>query len=158
MWRDNTFLFTACTGSTAAAFGGVTTSAGTYLAKDKISDTDRQMFGGVQLLMTDKVSFLKDSELAKMMNHLQNLGDSHLPFGGYNIVFGEDFQQLKPVNVSDSQILRHPSSSGKFEQHVNCAIILDSIHHFQDDKRYGEILKRLCSGDLTEEDIEWINV
>ena len=41
MWKDNTFLFTAYTGSAAAAFGGLTTSVATYLAKDKINDTDR---------------------------------------------------------------------------------------------------------------------
>ena len=41
MWRDNTFLFTAYTGSAAAASGRVAKSAGTYLAKDKINDIDR---------------------------------------------------------------------------------------------------------------------
>ena len=46
------------------------------------------MFEGVRILVVDEVSFLKDSELDKMMKHLQHLGDSHLPFGGYNIVFG----------------------------------------------------------------------
>ena len=113
MWRDNTFLFAAYTGSAAAAFGGLTTLAATCLTKDKINDTDRQMFDGVQILVVDKVSFLKTSELTTMMNHLQNLGDSHLPFGGYNIVFVGDFQKLKPVNVKDSQILWYPSSSEK---------------------------------------------
>ena len=33
MWRDNTFLFTAYTGSAAAAFGGLTTSSATFLGK-----------------------------------------------------------------------------------------------------------------------------
>ena len=31
------------------------------------------------------------------------------------------------------------------------------MHRFRDDKRYGEMLKRLCTGDLTKEDIAWIN-
>ena len=44
------------------------------------------MFEGVRILVVDEVSFLRDLELDKMMKHLQNLGDSHLPFGGYNIV------------------------------------------------------------------------
>ena len=46
------------------------------------------MFEGVRILVIDEVSFLKDSELQTMMKHLQNIGDSHKPFGGYNIVLG----------------------------------------------------------------------
>ena len=157
MWEDNTFLFTAYTGSAAAAFGGLTTSSATYLSKTKINDSDRQRFEGVRILVIDEVSFLKDFELKRLMEHLQNIGDSHKPFGGYNIIFGGDFQQMKPVNVPDSEILWHPSSSGKFEQVVNCAIILEGIHRFKDNRRYGEMLKRLCSGELTEEDIDWVN-
>ena len=33
MWQDNTFLFTAYTGSAAAAFGGLTTSSATFISK-----------------------------------------------------------------------------------------------------------------------------
>ena len=157
MWKENTFFFTAYTGSAAAAFGGLTTSSGIYLNKDDLTDTDRQMFEGVRILVIDEVSFLKDSELKTMMKHLQNIGDSHKPFGGYNIVFGGDFQQMKPVNVSDNEILWHPSSSKRFEQHVNCVIILEGMHRFRDDRRYGDMLKRLCAGELTEDDIKWIN-
>ena len=91
MWKDNTFLFTAYTGSAAAAFGGLTTSAATFLSKDTLSDSDRQEFEGVRILVVDEVSFLKDTELNKMQQHLQNLGDPHRPFGGYNIVFSGDF-------------------------------------------------------------------
>ena len=41
---------------------------------------------------------------------------------------------MKPANVSDNEILWHPSSSKRFEQHVNCV-----------------------TGELTEDDIKWIN-
>ena len=64
---------------------------------------------------------------------------------------------MKPVNVSDNEILWHPSSSKRFEQHVNCVIILEGMHRFRDDRRYGDMLKRLCAGELTEDDIKWIN-
>ena len=64
---------------------------------------------------------------------------------------------MKPANVSDNEILWHPSSSKRFEQHVNCVIILESMHRFRDDRRYGDMLKRLCAGELTEDDIKWIN-
>ena len=86
MWRDNTFLFTAYTGSAAAAFGGLTTSSATFLGKRNLSDDDRQTFEGVRILVIDEVSFLKDPELDKLMKNLQKLGDPHLPFGGYKVV------------------------------------------------------------------------
>ena len=103
------------------------------------------MFEGVRMLVVDEVSFLKDSELKTMMTHLQNIGDPRKPFGGYNIFFGGDFQQMKPVNVTDNEILWHPSSSQKIEQHINCAIILEGMHRFRDDQRYGDMLKHLCA-------------
>ena len=31
------------------------------------------------------------------------------------------------------------------------------MHRFQDDQRYGDVLKRVCAGELTKEDIKWIN-
>ena len=68
-WQDNTFLFTAYTGSAAAAFGGLTTSSATFLGKRNLSDDDRQTFEGVRILVIDEVSFLKDSELDKLMKN-----------------------------------------------------------------------------------------
>ena len=65
MWEDNTFFFTAYTGSAAAAFGGLTTSTGTYLQKKNITDADRDKFRGVRIIIVDEVSFLKRSELEK---------------------------------------------------------------------------------------------
>ena len=75
MWNDNTFLFTAYMRSAAAAFGGLTTSASTFLSKDKLCDSGRQAFEGVRILAVEEVSFLKDTELKKMQRHLQNIGD-----------------------------------------------------------------------------------
>ena len=157
MSKDNTFLFTAYTGSIATAFGGLTTSAATFMSKPKLTNSDRQVFGGVRILVVDEVYFLKDAELKKMQQHLQNIGDPRSPLGGYTIVFSGDFQQTKPVKVPDSQILWHPASSGFFEHIVNCAVILEGMHCFRDDRRYREMLKRLCTVDLTKEDIVWIN-
>ena len=157
MWEDNTFLFTAYTGSAAAAFGGLTTCTATYLLKPKITDEHRDKFRGVRIIILDEVSFLKTSELNKLMENLQDLGDTHSPFGGYNIVFGGDFQQLKPIRVKDNDILWHPSSGGDFERNLNCAIVLEGTHRFRDDQWYGNMLKRICTGQITQEDIDKIN-
>ena len=99
----------------------------------------------------------KRSELEKMMSNLQDLGDPHSPFGGYNIVFGGDFQQLKPLKISDSDLLWHPSSGQKFQNNPNCAIVLEGTHRFRDDRWYGDMLKRICTGSLTQNDVDRIN-
>ncbi len=36
-------------------------------------------------------------------------------------------------------------------------IILDNKHHFKEDPEYGQMLKRMWSGDLTKEDRKRIN-
>jgi hypothetical protein len=157
MWKDNTFLFTAYTGSAAAAFGGLTTSSAKFLNKRNITNNDRHMFEGVCILMIDEVSFLTDSELKKLDQNLKKIGDPRKPFGRYIIVFGGDFQQMNPVGVKDAKILWHPSSSCHFENSINCAVILDGMHRFKDNMPYGEKVKHLCTNELTEEDIENIN-
>lgn len=157
MWNDNTFLFTAYTGSAAAAFGGLTTSSATFLNKRTITDEDRKMYEGVRILIIDEVSFLKDSELLKLDRNLKKVGDPYKPFGGISIVFGGDFQQIEPVGVKSKEILWSPSSSRHFENNLNCAIVLDGIHRFKDDPKYGNMLKKLCAGNFEQEDIDWIN-
>ena len=72
-------------------------------------------------------------------------------------MFGGDFQQLKPIRVKGSDILWHPSSGGDFERNLNCAIVLEGTHRFRDNRWYGNMLKRICSGQITQEDIDKIN-
>ena len=73
MWNDNTFYFTAYTGSAAAAFGGITTCKATFLNKRSINDEDRKTFQGVRILIIDEVSFLTDAQLLKMDRILKKL-------------------------------------------------------------------------------------
>ena len=157
MWNDNTFMFTAYTGSAAAAFGGQTTVSATYLSKEMISDDDRKAFEGVRTIIIDEVSFLKDTELKKLSYNLQKIGDSSKVYGGYNIIFAGDFQQNEPVRMKEREKLWHQSSSRLFEDNINCCIILDGLHRFKDDEEYGRILQRLCRGKLTQDDVDRIN-
>lgn len=161
MWADNTFLFTAYTGSAAAAFGGVTTVKATYIAKQgstpHLSADEEKAFEGVRILIIDEVSFLKDDELLKLDRTLQRIGNNRQPFGGYSIIFAGDFQQNEPIQMKASQKLWHPTSSRHFENNINCAIILDGLHRFKDDEAYGRILQRLCRGEMTQDDVDKIN-
>ena len=161
MWADDTFLFTAYTGSAAAAFGGLTTVKATYIGKKgdtpKLTFEEERAFEGVRILIIDEVSFLSDAELLKLDRILQRIGDRSKPFGGYSIIFSGDFQQNEPVRMKNSQKLWHPTSSRHFENNINCAIILDGIHRFRDDEAYGRILQRLCRGEMTQDDVDLIN-
>jgi hypothetical protein len=40
---------------------------------------------------------------------------------------------------------------------MNAVIILDNEHHFKEDPEYGQMLKRMWSGDLTKDDQMRIN-
>jgi len=127
------------------------------LSKKTISDDDRRVFKGVRTLIIDEVSFLKERELIKLDSNLQKIGDNRQPFGGYNIIFAGDFQQNEPVKMKDKEKLWHPSSSRHFENTINCCIILDGMHRFKDDERYGRILQKLCRGELEQADVDAIN-
>ena len=61
------------------------------------------MFEGVHILpIIDEVSFLSDSELMKQDEKLKKIGDPYKVFGGYSIVFGGDFQQIKLAGVKNN--------------------------------------------------------
>lgn len=42
---------------------------------------------------------MKDSELKTLNRNLKHIGDARKSFGGFSILFGGDFQQLKLVKV-----------------------------------------------------------
>ena len=161
MWGDNTFLFTAYTGSAAAAFGGLTTVKATYIGRQgnppKLTDEEMDAFGCVRILIIDEISFLKESELLKLDNTLKKIGERNKAFGGFNVIFSGDFQQNEPVRMPELQKLWHPNSTRHFENNLNCAIILDGIHRFKDDEEYGHILQRLCRGEMREADVAKLN-
>ena len=158
MWNEDTFLFTAYTGSAAAAFGGCTTAKITHYLKASITDETRLALPQVRILIIDEISFMMVDDLRKLEKTLRTrIGDPTKPFGGFNIVFLWNFQQLKPIQATNEHLLWHPASKGFFEKFINCAIVLDGMHQFKDDIQYGKLLKRLCNGTLTEEDINLLN-
>ena len=117
MWNEDTYLFTAYTGSAAAAFGGRTTTRSTHYLKRNIDDKMRLALLQVRILIIDEISFMKVHELRLLEKTLrERIGDPTKPFGGFNIVFCGDFQQLRPVGVENEDILWHPDSKGYFEK------------------------------------------
>ena len=107
-WDDNTFLFTATTGSAASLFGGRTIHDAAFLigAEKNISRKKREEWQRVRILIIDGISFFTRKNLKKLDRHLKNiLGRQDKPFGGLHIVFSGDFHQLRPVKCEQHGIL-----------------------------------------------------
>jgi hypothetical protein len=68
------------------------------------------------------------------------------------MIFAGDFRQLEPVGANDTELLISSLSSQHWENCINAVIILDNEHCFKDDPKYGQMLKRMWSGDLTKDD------
>ena len=158
MWSDKTFIFTAYTGSAASLFGGVTISKAAFLNQRKqLSVDDRNEWKDVQILVIDEVSFMSETILKTLDRKLQELKDRTKPFGGFTIIFAGDFRQLEPVGANDTELLFSSLSSQHWENCINAVIILDNDHRFKEDPEYGQMLKRMWSGDLTKDDQMRIN-
>jgi hypothetical protein len=73
------------------------------------------------------------------------------------IIFAEDFRQLEPIGVNETELLFSSLSSQHWENCINAVIILDNDLQFKEDPKYGQMLKRMWSGDLSKEDCKRIN-
>jgi hypothetical protein len=100
--------------------------------------------------MSDTIFKTLDTKLKEIKNRTQ-------PFGGLSIIFAGDFRQLEPIGVNDTELLFSSLSSKHWENCINAVIILDNEHRFKEDPEYGQMLKRMWSGDLTKQDRMRIN-
>ena len=155
MWYDETFLFTACSGSAAAIFGGITIHSAAVL-NGKVTDKARKTWQKVDIVMIDEISYFSDNDFKKLDRKLKDLkGVPNKPFGGQSIIFSGDFRQFEAILAK--HLLYHRNGSQLWENSINCVIILENIHRFKDDPEYGEMLTRLWRDDLTQADREKIN-
>ena len=160
MWSNTTFLFTAYTGAAASLFGGVTISSAAFLNKQKaLTLEDKNEWQDVRTLIVDEVSFMSDKNLITLDRKLKDIGNRNKPFGGFSIIFAGDFRQLEPVGTTESDLIFSSSStsSNHWINCINAIIILDNAHRFTADPEYGQMLKRMWDGDLSEADRKWIN-
>ena len=158
MWSDKTFIFTAYTGSAASLFGGVTISKAAFLNQHKqLSVDDKNEWQDVRIVVIDEVSFMSDTILKTLDRKLKEIKNRSQPFGGFTIIFAGDFRQLEPIGVNDTELLFSSLSSQHWENCINAVIILDNEHRFKEDPEYGQMLKRMWSGDLTKKDRMRIN-
>jgi len=158
MWSDTTFLFTAYTGAAASLFGGVTISKAAFLNQQKaLTQEDKNEWQDVRILIVDEVSFMSDKNLLTLDRKLKETRNTAKPFGGYSIIFAGDFRQLEPVGIIESDLMFSSLSSKHWINCINAIIILDNAHRFTADPEYGQMLKRMWDGELSESDRKWIN-
>ena len=77
-------------------------------------------------------------------------------FSGLHIIFSGDFQQLEPVGRGKLPIYKD-NNCPYFIDWVNCYIELNGMHRFKKDVSWGKLLMRMWNGELTKEDVEFIN-
>jgi hypothetical protein len=155
MWHDESFYFTACSGSAAALFRGVTIHSAAFM-NGRVTDKARTEWANVRILMVDEISYMSDNDIKKLDRKLKDLnGIPNKPFGGQSIIFSGDFRQFEAILAKYLLYDRHGSQH--WENSINCVIILENIHRFKDDPEYGQMLTRLWRNDLTQEDREKIN-
>ncbi len=118
---------------------------------------DKNEWQDVQILIIDEISFMSDSILKMLDRKLKEIGNRNHAFGGFSIIFSGDFRQLEPVCSNKKELLFSSLSSGHWENSINVVIILNNEHCFRDDPEYGQMLKRMWSGDLSNEDCKRIN-
>ncbi len=63
----------------------------------------------------------------------------------------------RPIGAKDTELLFSSLSTQHWDSCINAVIILDNEHSFKEDPEYGQMLKRMWSGDLTKDDRMRIN-
>ena len=154
----NTIVVTAMTGVAATLICGETMHGALFLnQKQEIQPEQIELWADTHLLIIDEISFVSKSDFQMMHKQLGKLKQEiNKKFGGLNIIFSGDFQQLEPVGRGKLPIYKD-NNCPYFIDWVNCYIELNGMHRFKKDVRWGKLLMRMQNGELTKEDVEFIN-
>jgi len=135
----------------------------TFLQQFKMYGNKRQIIRNLELLIIDEVSMLRADILDCMDLILRSVRKNPQPFGGLQIMFIGDLNQLPPViRQHEWQYLNNYYKTGYFFEALALQkaemvyIELDKIFR-QSDAEFMGILNRLRDNHLTEKDIEKLN-
>ena len=155
-WRydDNTIKITAMTGSAASLLDNANTlHMSACLNRKKITDVEQAKWVDTKMLFIDEVSFMTSNNLENMDKKLRRLTQrDNVLFGGVIVIFVGDFHQIHPVKATPL----YRDNIVQFRA-INQAVFLNRSHRFKQDPVFGEILRRFRNGDVTEDDILFIN-
>lgn len=129
----------------------------------KMNNNKRALIRNLELLIIDEVSMMRADVLDAMDFMLQYIRKNTQPFGGVQVLFIGDLQQLPPVvrNEEWDVLKRYYNSPYFFHSHVlsNNPVLyveLDKIYR-QSDAVFIEILNNLRNNIITKENLEVIN-
>ena len=119
----NTVVVTAMTGVAATLMCGETMHGASFLnQKGKIEPEQIELWADTHLLIIDEISFVSKSHFQMMHKQLGKLKQEiNKKFGGLNIIFSGDFQQLEPVGRGKLPIYKD-NNCPYFIDWVNCYI------------------------------------
>ena len=125
--------------------------------KREIEPEQIELWADTHFLIIDEISFASKSDFQMMHKQLGKLKQEiNTKFGGLNIIFSGDFQQLEPVGRGNLPIYKD-NNCPYFIDWVNCYIELKGMQRFKKDVSWGKLLMRMWNGELTKEDVEFIN-
>ncbi len=172
---NKNFLVLAPTGIAAMNVGGQTIhsffglpfeaiSPNTYF---EVSLTKRQTLEHADTIIVDEASMVRCDWVDGIDRFLRSLMNTHLPFGGKQVVFVGDLFQLPPVvkyGSADYEMLCDMYGSGTpyfYKANVIKRMNLPKIEfqkvYRQKDLRFLDILDRMRLGENTNEDLEILN-
>ena len=117
--------------------------------KCEIEPEQIELWVDTHLLIIVEISFVSKSDFQMMHKQLGKLK------GGLNITFSGDFRQLEPDGSRKLPIYK--DNCPYFIDWVNCYIELNGMHRFKKDVSWGKLLMRMQNGELTKEEVEFIN-
>lgn len=123
----------------------------------KVRADKRNLISNIELLIVDEVSMLRPDILDSMDLFLQYVRFNRKPFGGVQVLFIGDLQQLPPIIKNDEWDLLSQFYNGKFFFHAHVLrdeqpiyIELSKIYR-QSDQEFIDILNRLRHNQVDEE-------
>lgn len=135
----------------------------TVLAEQRIRAEKRKLLKKLELLIIDEVSMLRADLLDCIDWVLRNVRRDWRPFGGLQVLFIGDLNQLPPiVRPEEWNVLRNYYKSIFFfgarvlADQPPVYIELDKIYR-QSDQRFIQLLNRLRENELHAEDIQLLN-
>ena len=157
MFCHNTIVVTAMTGVTATLICGETMHGVLFLnQKYEIEPEQIELWADTHLLIIDEISFVSKSNFQMMHKQLGKLKQEiNEKFSGLNIIFSGDFWQLELIGRGKFPIYK--DDCPYFIDWVNCYTELNSMHRLKKDVSWGKLLMRMQNGELTKEDVEFIN-
>lgn len=97
-------------------------------------------------LIVDEFSMLGGRLFSALDRHLRKTRNSPAPFGGLTIMFSGDIMQLRPVKDDFIVMTRSWHSID-----TNMLVLqLDKMYRFKDDPEWGEMLKEIRRGELSD--------